>query len=389
MTSSLAFDWGVSPSFGWGVYGLNLMLHWPKIAGSPASCAGQLDFDGIMGLGPLHYRALAESLAGSVRLKARRDARPNQDFLVDGIALHGLGNQLAGPPQGQRIVGRLTCGVAFVENTDLPDATDKVAPYDLCIVGSTWNGKLLRERGISRVATVIQGIDPAIFHPAPRAGFLEGRFAVFSGGKLEHRKGQDLVLLAFKAFAQRRPDAILVTAWHSPWPQLVQTFSFNPKTAPVPLDGQGKVNVTQWAVDNGLSADQIIDLGSIPNHQMATTLREMDVGVFPSRCEGGTNLVAMECLACGIPSIVSANTGHLDLIETGAPLALTRQGQVAPSYCGTQDWGESDVEEIVEMLDRVYTDRSEALHRGRLAAEAMAAWSWHKQIGVLRDVLAR
>jgi len=31
--------------------------------------------------------------------------------------------------------------------------------------------------------------------------------------------------------------------------------------------------------------------------------------------QGGTNLVAMEAFAAGIPSIISANTGHLDLID--------------------------------------------------------------------------
>jgi hypothetical protein len=38
---------------------------------------------------------------------------------------------------------------------------------------------------------------------------------VFSGGKLEHRKGQDLVIRAFVRFVQRHPDAVLVTAWGS------------------------------------------------------------------------------------------------------------------------------------------------------------------------------
>ena len=31
----------------------------------------------------------------------------------------------------------------------------------------------------------IQGIDPAVFHPAPRRGDFPDRFVIFSGGKLE------------------------------------------------------------------------------------------------------------------------------------------------------------------------------------------------------------
>jgi glycosyltransferase involved in cell wall biosynthesis len=389
MSKFLAFDWGVSPTFGWGVYGLNLMLYWPMVANSATACAGQVDMNGMKTLNPLHFQALAESFLASLRLKAQREAQPNRDFHVDGIALHGLGNQLSGPPAGQRILGRRTCALAFMENTDLPDAVSNCAPYDMLIVGSTWNEKLARERGVANVATVLQGIDPAIFHPGPRAGFMEGKFVIFSGGKLEHRKGQDLVLKAFWAFAQRRPDAVLVTAWHSPWPELAKTFEYYPDAIPVSLDPQGKVSAPLWAANYGIPADRVIDLGAVPNHQLATILREVDVGLFPSRCEGGTNLVAMECMACGVPTIVSGNTGHLDLVDTGAPLMLVSQTPVEARYCGTQDWGESDVDEMVEMLDHLYNDRSEAEYRGNLAAKAMSSWDWRHQIGTLSDVLGR
>jgi hypothetical protein len=40
---------------------------------------------------------------------------------------------------------------------------------------------------------------------------------VFTGGKIEFRKAQHLVLMAFREFAARHDDAVLVAAWHSPW----------------------------------------------------------------------------------------------------------------------------------------------------------------------------
>ena len=61
--------------------------------------------------------------------------------------------------------------------------------------------------------------------------------------------------------------------------------------------------------------NQVLDLGRVPNAGMPRILRECDVAVFPNRAEGGTNLVAMKCMACGVPTILSANTGHLDLIR--------------------------------------------------------------------------
>jgi glycosyltransferase involved in cell wall biosynthesis len=51
-----------------------------------------------------------------------------------------------------------------------------------------------------------------------------GRFVVFSGGKLERRKGQDILMAAFKQFRDRHPraDALLVVAWHNYWPEYMK-----------------------------------------------------------------------------------------------------------------------------------------------------------------------
>jgi glycosyltransferase involved in cell wall biosynthesis len=211
---------------------------------------------------------------------------------------------------------------------------------------------------------------------------------VFSGGKLERRKGQDLVLLAFAAFAARHPDAVLVTAWHSPWPVTALTVNANPAIAPVQLTSEGRLDPPAWAASNGVSAEHFIDLGVVPNHLMPRVLREMDVAVFPNRCEGGTNLVAMECMACGVPAIVASNTGHRDLIATGAAYSLRRQGPVPDGDGGTEGWGESDIEEIVAGLEHFHANREKARRRGAAGAVAMQDWSWRNQIVRLHDALA-
>ena len=48
---------------------------------------------------------------------------------------------------------------------------------------------------------------------------------------------------------------------------------------------------------------------------MPKYLISSDTALFPNRCESGTNLVAMEAMAAGIPVILSNNSGHLDLID--------------------------------------------------------------------------
>ncbi|MDR3441042.1 glycosyltransferase family 4 protein [Telmatospirillum sp.] len=391
MKHPLYFHWGVSTLFGWGVYGLNLLRHWQAVSGSPAYCIGQIQLQSLAGMDPLTLRQLSQPLVDSDQMRRTRDALPDPTLPLDGFVLHSLGNRFtsAALTKESGLRGLATAGVIFFEDTNLPDASTASAAFSVIVAGSTWCEQVLRANGVNNVATVIQGVDTSLFHPAPRAGSLEGRFAVFSGGKIERRKGQDLVLLAFRAFAQRHPEAILVTAWHSPWPIAAVTINQNPAIAPVGFTAEGALDMAGWVRANGIGENQYIDLGSIPNHQMARVLREMDVAVFPNRCEGGTNLVAMECMACGVPVILSDNTGHKDLTALGSAYALTKQAEVASSDgIGTVGWGESDVDEIVESLERVWSQREEARLAGLAGAEVIAHWNWRNQIARLHDVLA-
>jgi len=109
---------------------------------------------------------------------------------------------------------------------------------------------------------------------------------------------------------------------------------------------------------------------------------------MPSRAEGGTNLVAMECLACGVPTILSANTGHLDLLDPAHGLGaipLRRQrGYAAPEHAG---WGESDPDEMLEALEAVYQDRAAARTSAEHASARFGRLTWATQMDRLADLL--
>ena len=384
------FQWGVSTLYGWGIIGLNLLRHWPAVAGAPAYSGGRFDLASLNGMNPLILRALMPTLIDNSNLRNRWPAREARTGRFDGIVLHSLGNRFSGAtwPSGGGLTGHVTGAAVFFEDTILNDAAEVAEEYAVIVAGSSWNAEMLRAAGIENVAVVIQGIDPSIFHPAPQSEGLAGRFAVFSGGKLEYRKGQDLVLLAFRAFAARHREAVLVTAWHSPWPSVAATLNRNSALAPIGPNSEGKIDSAAWAAANGLAEHQFIDVGPVPNHLMAPVLRECDVSLFPNRCEGGTNLVAMECMASGVPTIVSDNTGHKDLLATGAAYALNRQRPVTIPDLGTEGWGESDVDEIVEALEGVWSDHDKARQRGGAGVAAMAGWAWSDYARRLHEVVA-
>jgi glycosyltransferase involved in cell wall biosynthesis len=331
----IVFDWGVSSFFGWGVYGLNLALEWSKDPEIEASTLEPMAAAHIS-VDPLRRRAL--------RSFVQRSSVPPPPGV---FRLHALGNQFLHEADAP-------VGVIFFELPLEAAAIERAKRYQLIVTGSRWNEMLLREAGIDQVCTIYQGVDRTLFHPAPRRELFPGKFVIFSGGKAEPRKGQDLVVKAFRAFAQRHADVVLVTAWSSPWAGLAAGMD----------------------LDLSSVADRVVDVGAVPNAQMPQIYRECDVGLFPNRCEGGTNLVAMECLACGIPIIVSANSGHHDLVPFRGVTALRNQVQVDLGW-------ESDIEEILAALEVAYR------RRARLNWNPLFDFTWSRTARDLKTVVEK
>ncbi len=385
----ILFDWGVSSYFGWGVYGLNLLLAWADRPELQAASLQPID-PAQLDLDPLERRALEPSLRRSAQVQDGLRALAGQRVTSANLVMHCLGNGLArgAAPHGVEVRGTPEIGVAFIENTRFPpDAAERLRDFELVVAGSSWNRTLLQDAGARRVELVLQGVDPSAFHVAPRRGLFSGRFVVFSGGKLEYRKGQDLVVQAFRIFAERHPDALLLAAWSSPWPDFAATLAANPAIVPPALGADGQIDVVAWAAANGIAGHQVIDLGRVANRALPRILREADIALLPSRAEGGTNLVAMECMACGVPAILSANTGHLDLIGDGRCLPLARQAPVPGD--SHRCWGTSSVEEILAVLESVYTSPSAAAAVGQRGAAFMSGLSWRTRMDALGGLLLK
>ena len=371
----LGIDWEIRSDTGWGVYGINLAIELLR-AGDVTPV--------VHAVGPMDVSPL---VAARLSPLTRRGAGP-----APSLMLRALGNGLEHGPGWDAIGARRNVGMIFFEDTALDAlAVARATALDLIVAGSAWNTQVLRDHGIAHVATVPQGIDPSIFHPAPRTGMFGDRFVVFSGGKLEYRKGQDLVIAAFRQFVQRHPEALLVVAWHNAWPALISDLDLAGHVSGIPALAGGQLDLVPWLVHNGVPATSVIDVGRQPNALMGQIVREADVALFPNRCEGGTNLVAMECMAAGVPTIVSANTGHLDLVSTGGCRPLTHQSAPASPtrfFRGIDGWGESAVDEMLHALEHAITDRVSRQDLGRRGAAAMAQWTWHHQVTQLRAVLA-
>ena len=54
---------------------------------------------------------------------------------------------------------------------------------------------------------------------------------------------------------------------------------------------------------------------------------------------------------------------------------------------GVDGWGESSVDEILEILERIYRGRKDAHRCGQESAQAMADWDWKKQVPQLIELV--
>jgi glycosyltransferase involved in cell wall biosynthesis len=275
--------------------------------------------------------------------------------------------------------GRNNFGYAFFENELTSESVENARQFDVVFAGSSWCLERLREKAISRGALLIQGVDATVFHP--QASGQGGRFVLFSGGKFELRKGQDLVLKAFAILSQRHPDMTLLTAWHNPWPATMETMKASPHIR-FELSGRHWVEQMEHLYRlNGIDPRRVITMAGLTPEQMAQAYGQSDLGLFPNRCEGGTNLVLMEYMACGKPAIVTDATGHKDvchqsnafLLQSLQPLAINnQQGQLVAR------WVEPSLDEIIASIEYARAHRAEAQARGQAAAQDMKQWTWKR-----------
>ena len=370
-------------SFGWGIVGLNLALEFcrggrvhPILTLPP----GELDLD------PSTQLTFDKAEKGWDSILCFNEKFPGQPFIVDFPVLYCGGNQF----QHRLSVGTSVSSysITVFENSNLgAHNPQEKSFFKKILAGSRWNARILEAQGFENVEVWNQGVDTALFSPEGDEYTDDGVFRVFSGGKLEFRKGQDLVIAAFRRFRELHNDAVLVTAWHSPWMDLASSFVRSRWVSPPVKQNDGYINVSQWLNAEGIPPHSVLDLGALPNREMPAAIRQCDVALFPSRAEGATNLVAMETIACGVPTIVSANTGHLDLLNDIPALQFQQQYSVPSSHLndGTEGWGESDVEEMVQVLEDVYQNRDDSRKQAKEAVSAIQTRNWNHRTAALEE----
>lgn len=310
---------------------------------------------------------------------------------IPDVTLHSMNNPDF-EPSFPNMWNKANVGYCFFENDieayrHLKNASEK---WDFIVAGSSWCEHHLRLWGIQRTATILQGIDPADFyHVPPRCD--DGRFIVFSGGKFELRKSQDITIAAMKVFMGRHRDVWLSCAWHNQWPFSVATMSGSPFIQFAMEERPCEEIFLTTLERNGIDLSRVMLHPMTPNSAMRAIYQESDIGLFPNRCEGGNNMVMSEYMACGRTVIASDKTGHGDVVSPDNAFALNayaismieRNGQ--PSAL----WFEPSVDEVIEQLEYAYQHRDVIAQKAAQAARDLKKLDWKQAAQQFHEIAAQ
>jgi glycosyltransferase involved in cell wall biosynthesis len=174
---------------------------------------------------------------------------------------------------------------------------------------------------------------------------------------------------------------MLVNSWYNPWPFSVQTMLSTKliRFDPPETSYVGFVNAV--LADNGIDQERVVTLLPQPNRLMPRVYANSDVGLFPNRCEGGTNLVLMEFMACGKPVVASNVTGHADVLNPhNALLIEARHTTEIRNQAGEPIavWPEPDLDQTIAHLEHAYQHRDELRALGARAVRDLAPWTWRR-----------
>jgi len=307
---------------------------------------------------------------------------------VEGVTLHCIaGHDFK--PFAESAWDRINIGYCFFEHELLayPFIAQAARYWDHIVAGSSWCERHLRIGGMDRVSTILQGVDSSrFFRTPPRLD--DGRFIVFSGGKFEFRKGQDIVIAAMRTFMERHDDVWLSCSWHNQWPLSIRTMEQSRLIDFLWQDIPCMDLLYDTLRRNGLDPQRVLLHSPFDNSRMPLIYAESDIGVFPNRCEGGNNMVMCEYMACGRTVIASDRTGHADVITPDNAFCLASYRPVTARIDNheTGHWLEGDPDELLDLLERAYCERQLVRDKGVQAALDMSRLSWHEAAHRFHDL---
>lgn len=275
--------------------------------------------------------------------------------------------------------GKYKIGFTMLEADSLPPEWVKQCnKMDEVWVPSNFNKESFAKAGV-RVPIYVMplGIDIDHFNPEINAKRLSSKFSFLSVFEWSERKGQELLIRAFKEEFKNLDDVVLLLK------------VFNPDI---------RNNIELELANLGVREDDesvIILLGAdVPYYQLGSLYRGVDCFVLPTRGEGW-GMPIMEAMACRIPVIATNWGAQRDFLNDKIAYLLNVKKLVpavtrSPYYKNLK-WAEPDFEHLRYLLRYVYENREEAKRKAVKASDFIINnYSWdiviQKMVNRIREI---
>jgi D-inositol-3-phosphate glycosyltransferase len=207
------------------------------------------------------------------------------------------------------------------------------------------------------IETVTPGIDTNIFRPGDKhqarneLGLPASSPIALFAGRIQHAKGLDRAVAAFRQVVVMHPDALLLVVG-----------------GPSGADGEAQVRDIKEHVFAAQLNENIRFVGPQSRTDLASHFRAADVCIMPSRTES-FGLVALEAAACGTPVVASARGGLQFVVQHGRTGFLTQ-----------------DIDELAGATDHLFSEPGKAHLFGAQAASRAQNFTWSAAADRMLDI---
>ena len=253
-----------------------------------------------------------------------------------------------------------TIGYTIFELDEFKDVEKHHCQWtDQLWVCSAWAKSIVEKYRKNDVKIVPLGIDPTIFTPQPPS--QNDKYTFFNLGKIEIRKGHDIIYKLFKKAFPNEQDVQLVMAFDCP---------ISPKSR---IDPWKKLYKDELG-------DRVSFIERVPSQQdLVQILKDMDCGLFPSRAEGW-NLPLLESICLNKPVITTFYSGHTEFCtEENSYLVSVDELEKAYDgryFMGDGNWakiGKSQEDQIIQYMRYCYENK---IKENTGAVETAKKYNW-------------
>lgn len=267
-----------------------------------------------------------------------------------------------------------TIGYYIFEYTKIPnDWIKQINKLDLICTASDWGKSVLINNGVNiRVEVIRGGVNSSVYNTSIRNIWNKETPFVFGNiGKFENRKNTELLVKTFiDTFGDNKDVKLLLS-----------------------IDNQHLPISPQQYLENKYGKFKNIEyIHHIPDIKLF--YKKIHCAVFPTNAEG-IGLPITETMACGIPTIVSNNSGiseyanhdnaillnNLSEIPVFDPVFFPRSGEFG-------EWSSPTKEELSEKMKYVVENYEASLSIGSRAADYMKnIYNWNEPAKRLLEII--